>query len=47
MTVLLPIVTPGFTTVLPPIQTLSPIRIYLPYSGCVLRTCASIGCPAV
>ena len=43
----LPMVTPGQTTVFPPIHTLSPMVMGRPNSRPVSRTSGVVGCPAV
>ena len=47
ITVLSPIVTPGFTVTLAPSHTLLPIVIGIQNSGPALRVSASVGCPGV
>ena len=47
MTTLSPMVTPPFTVTQPPIQTLLPTVMGLPYSSPALRMSASSGCPAL
>ena len=46
ITVLLPMVTPGFTTACAPIHTLSPMTMGLQLSSPLARTSASRGCVA-
>ena len=47
MTTLSPMVTPPFTVTQPPIQTLLPTVMGLPYSSPALRMSASSGWPAL